>query len=246
MGISDITAGSFSRATSLLGSDPEADAALRHAAWVARCVGRGDLVPLRPGDVDALAARIQARSYDFAERIFTGGEASAGVWIVKSGRVELTVGSGKRRVVVQILRGGDVDGDVQHFLGHPMPYSAHALEDATLLFLEVRDFEDLLSQHPAVARRWLQTVAQRVATSQDRIIGLLGCGLVEQVARMLIDEAVDGVVELPQKTLAAMLGVQRQSLNRVLKKFERAGFVRVRYSAVDILNMHGLAAAVTA
>lgn len=243
MGISGITTGSLHRAASLLGSNTEEDAALRHAAWVARCVGRGEMVPLSASDVAALASRIQSRTYEFAERIFDGGAPSSGVWIVKSGRVELTVGSGKGRVVVQILRGGDVDGDVQHLLGHPMPYSAHALEDATLLFLSTADFEELMRRHPQVARRWLQTVAQRVAASQDRIIGLLGRGLSQQVASMLLDESAEGIVELPQKTLAAMLGVRRQSLNRVLKSFERKGLIQVRYSAVDIINPIGLEAA---
>ena len=53
---------------------------------------------------------------------------------------------------------------------------------------------------------------------------------------MLLDEAVDGEVPLPQRTLAAMLGVQRPSLNKILKEFERHGLIEVRYAAIHLLD----------
>jgi len=43
-------------------------------------------------------------------------------------------------------------------------------------------------------------------------------------------------VELPQRTLAAMLGVQRPSLNKVLKDFERDGLIRISYAAIEVLD----------
>ena len=53
--------------------------------------------------------------------------------------------------------------------------------------------------------------------------------------------ADDGRVTLPQRTLAAMLGVQRPSLNKVLKDLERDGLIRIGYSAIDILDPGRLA-----
>ncbi|WP_372449017.1 cyclic nucleotide-binding domain-containing protein [Qaidamihabitans albus] len=47
--------------------------------------------------------------------------------------MELSAGSGRRRAVVHVLQPGDVDGDIQHLLGMPLPYTARALEDATVL-----------------------------------------------------------------------------------------------------------------
>jgi len=61
------------------------------------------------------------------------------------------------------------------------------------------------------------------------------------VARLLTDEAVDGRVRLPQRTLAAMLGVHRPSLNKVLKQFERQRLLEVGYGEIRVLDAHGLA-----
>lgn len=149
--------------------------------------------------------------------VFRGGEQPEGVWIVRSGMIELSTGAGRRKIVVQMLYPGSVDGDIQLILGMALLYSARALETSRCLFLTSEAFEALLREHATVARRWLSSVAARVSRGQERLMGLLGRSLVEQTARLLLDEQHDGRVPLPQRTLAAMLGVQRPSLNKVLK-----------------------------
>ncbi|WP_306371270.1 Crp/Fnr family transcriptional regulator [Nocardiopsis sp. CC223A] len=227
------------RALRLLG-DAHADPRLQQAAWVARCVGRGSTAPLTAHDVTALASILRRRTVPRSGVVFGAGDDGTGVWIVRTGQVELSAGSGRERVVVQILKPGDVDGDIPLLLGMPMPYTGHALEDVELLELGPEGFEHLLATHPAIARRWLSSVAERLNTSHMRILGLLGKSLPQQTARLLLDEADRGVVALPQRTLAAMLGVRRPSLNKVLKEFEKAGLVRVRYAAIDLIDRPGL------
>ena len=214
----------------------EEDARIRQAAWVARCVGRGEAAPLRPDDVTALAGMLRVREFTPGQVAFRAGDPAAGVWIVRAGRIELSVGSGPRRAVVHLLRTGDVDGDIPLLLAMPMPYTGRALTDARCLYLDSDDFEKLLATRLPVARRWLSSVAQRLAASQARVLGLLGGSLTAQAARLLAEEADDGRVALPQRTLAAMLGVQRPSLNKVLKDLERDGLISISYSTIDILD----------
>jgi len=209
-------------------------AQIRQAAWVARCVGRGQSTPLRPDDLAALASLLAVRTFPPGSALFREGEQTRGVWIVRDGRIELSVGSGRRRAVVQLLRPGDVDGDIQLLLEMPLPYTGRAVSDVTCLFLARNDFEKLLATRPAIARRWLSSVAQRLAACQARLLALLGGSLAAQTASLLAEEAVDGRVELPQRTLAAMLGVARPSLNKVLKALERDGLIKISYSAIEV------------
>lgn len=234
--------GAIGHAIRLLGGGhrPE-DMKVRNAAWIARCVGRGDSAPLLPGDLTALANTLRTQSVSAGTVVFDADKPSGGVWIVRHGQIELSVGAGRHRAVIHVLRPGDVDGDLPLLLDMQMPYTARALTDSVCLFLDRAAFESLLATHPAIARRWLSSVAQRLAASQARILGLLGRTLTAQVAQLLLDEAGDGSVELAQRTLAAMLGVQRPSLNKILKDFERAGLVTIRYGAVDVLDPTGLA-----
>jgi CRP-like cAMP-binding protein len=135
-----------------------------------------------------------------------------------------------------------VDGDIQLLLEMPLPYTGRAVSEVTCLFLAREDFEELLASHPAIARRWLSSVAQRLAASQARILALLGGSLTAQAVGLLAEESVDGRVELPQRTLAAMLGVARPSLNKVLKELERDGLIRISYSTIEVLDRSSLAA----
>lgn len=210
---------------------------IRNAAWVARCVGRGATAPLAPDDVVALAGSLTQVELRAGQPLFgANADHDPGVWIIRSGHVELAVAAGRNRVVVGVLRPGDVDGDIPLLLGMPLPYTARAVNAVTCLHLTPPAFEALLGRHPAIARRWLSSVAQRLATSHERIIALLGRPLPAQLAGLLVDEADTRMVHLPQRTIAAMLGVARPSLNKVLKDFERRGYVTVGYASVTVLD----------
>ncbi len=227
--------------TALLGRGRD-DPLLREAAWIARCVGYAETAPLTENDLTALASFLEPRSFERGAPLFQAGERSEGVWIVRSGMVELAAGTGRKKVVVQILYPGSVDGDIQLILEMPLPYGARAVEASRCLFLSSQAFERLLAEHPAIARRWLSSVAARVSIGQARLMGMLGRSLVEQTARLLLDEQHARRVPLPQRTLAAMLGVQRPSLNKVLKELEKKGAIELAYAEIRILDQSALEA----
>ncbi len=215
---------------------PPTDDQIRAAAWIARTVGRAESVPLTEADIGALGSYLSERRLSAGQVAFRAGEPPSGVFVLRAGAIELSVDAGRRRVVVFVLKPGDIEGDIALLLDQPPPYTARALDDSTCLFLSEGSFERLLSEHPRVARRWLSSCAVRLQKGQARILELLARSLREQIARLLLDEAVEGVVRLPQRTVAAMLGVQRPSVNRALKDLEREGVVRLRYAEIQITD----------
>lgn len=217
-------------------------AELREALWVSRCVGHAETTPLRPADVEGLANLIQVRTLVAGEPLSRAGEEPTAVCIVRDGCLELAVHGDTGRQVIQTLRTGDIDGDIQMLLGKPMPYETRANTDTTCLLIERAAFEQLLATHPPLSRRWLTSVSQRLARSHSRLTTLLGQPLEAQVAQLLLEERVDDVVSLTQTTVAALLGVRRPSINRVLKRFARAGMVEISYGRVKIIEADSLAA----
>ncbi|MFD8103114.1 Crp/Fnr family transcriptional regulator [Nocardia fluminea] len=216
------------------------DHQVRHAAWVARWVGRGATAPLHPGDLVTLADRLEPEVLPAGSVLFSAGRASDGVWIVRQGQVELSVESGGQRAVVGVLGPGDVDGDIALVLEVPLAYTARTLSAAQCLFLPQRDFDTLLTTHPEIARRWLSSVAQRVSAGQLRLIDLLGRPLPGQVAHLLLDEAVDGSVRVDQRTLAAMVGARSASFHKVIEELERHSLITVGPDDIVIADADGL------
>lgn len=214
---------------------------LRHSAWIARCLGRGELAPLSPDDVVELAGELHEQHYPAGATLFRMGEAPAQVHIVHSGAVELSRELHGRRVVLQILGSGDVVGDVPLFVRMTEPFDAVALEDSVLLSIDSVTLYRLLEQRPRLAWRWLQSVSSRMAEVQARLVELLAGGLEAQVASVLARQAENGVVHLNQAVLAELVGGRRTSVNRVLKRLEAQGLLRLRYGQIDVLDEGGLA-----
>lgn len=215
---------------------------IRHAAWIARCLGRGELAPLGPDDVDALATEMGETRHAGGTTVFRMGDLPDRVYIVREGSVELTRELHGRRVTLQLLHPGDVFGDIPLFARMPLPFDARALEDSVVLSVDSLTLWRVLEQRPRLAHRWMVSVALRMAEVQGRLVDLLAGGLQAQLASLLVREAERGRVHLSQQMLAALVGGRRTSVNRVLKDLEARRLVTLRYRQVEILDPAGLMA----
>jgi len=215
----------------------------RQAEWIAQCLGRPELAPLAPEDIQELAALLREERYPTGATVFRMGEAPTRILIVRRGAVELSRMLNGRRVVMQIVRPGDVMGDVGLLLRKTAPYDGVTLEDTVILSLDSVRFHRLLEQRPRLAWRWLISVSGRLESYQSRLMELLAGGLEAQIASVLVRRAEHGVVNLSQSSLAELVGGRRTSVNRVLKRLEEQELVRVRYGQVEILDEAGLAKA---
>jgi CRP/FNR family transcriptional regulator, cAMP and macrophage regulator len=213
----------------------------RQSQWIAQCVGRPELAPLDPDDIDELGALLQEEHFPAGATIFGVGDAPTRVAIVRSGAVEMSCVLNGRRVVVQILRPGDVVGDVALLLRMTSPYDGVALQDTVLLTVDSLQFYRLLEKRPRLARRWMVSISSRMISYQSRLLELLAGGLEAQIASVLVRRADRGVVTLSQSNLAELVGGRRTSVNRVLKRLEEQQLVRVRYGQVDIIDEAALA-----
>ncbi|MCA1726998.1 MAG: Crp/Fnr family transcriptional regulator [Actinobacteria bacterium] len=215
---------------------------LRHAAWIARALGRGDLFPFSDDEVRELAASIGVERLPAGTRILGVGEEVGFIGIIESGEVEVFHRRGARRVMLQVLRAGDMIGDVPYFCRMTSPFSARALSEVVLLRLDDARIKNLLHTRPMIAERFLYSLASRLERMQRRLLQLTGRSLRAQVARLLIDE-IDGDrgrLDLPQSMIAELLGAARPSVNRVLKDLESEGIVRLTYRRVEVRNLEQL------
>ncbi|UGY92924.1 Crp/Fnr family transcriptional regulator [Streptomyces gobiensis] len=213
-------------------------AALRAAAWVMRCLG--DRWPPDEEEAAELAARLEERLLAPGEVAFSDGRLPDGVWIVRSGTLELVSGAGRRRVVIGVVQPSGIAGDVPLLLRRPAVYTVRALTDVQAGYLPARSFLTLLESSPVLARAWLTGLAHRHAKAQEALAQSVGGNAECRVARLLLREARGGSVSCSQDTLARMLGLRRPTLNRVLKEFERDGLLRLGYRRVELLARDGL------
>ncbi len=218
------------------------DTMLRHAAWMARCLGRGELFPFTGEEIERLASSIGVRHVETGTPLLQEGKPVGSMGLIESGDVELYRRTGIRRVVLQILREGDLLGDIPFFCRMPSPFSARAVSEAVVLQIDSDTLTRLLQTQPALAQRFLFSLASRLERMQRRLLELTTGDLRSQVATLLLDETGGeaGAVRLPQATLAELLGATRPSVNRVLKGLESDGLLLLTYRQVEVTDADGL------
>lgn len=209
--------------------------------WIACCLGRGRLAPLGSDEIDRLAEEIGERRYAGGTTIFRRGDRPAQIHVVREGAVELTTVVHGRRVSLEVLRPGDVFGDVRLLLRENELFDARAVEDSVVLSIDAETVFALLAQRPRFAQRWLVSLAERTASIQERLLDLLAGPLEARVASLLLHEGEDGEVAMSQARIATLVGAGRPAVNQVLKRFEAEGLVELGYRVARILDPHALA-----
>lgn len=115
-----------------------------------------------------------------------------------------------------------------------------AVEPAEVAVLPAARFWEMVTAHPwallAVTRLVCRRYRHLLAWVEDASLKPLPARL----ASCLLAAAQAGgppphTVRLSQELLAAQLGVARQTVNRQLKAWEQAGWVRLQYGAVVLL-----------
>lgn len=166
-----------------------ADKMLRHAAWLARNLGRGELSPFSPEDIRQLLSSMGVERVGPGTRLMTAGRPVRFIGVIEEGEVELYRRSGVRRVMLQVLRAGDTFGDIPYFCGVDAPFDARAVSEVVWIRLQEDTLTRLLHTNPAVCRRFLFSLAARLEKTQLRLLEVTAGTLRSQVASLLLDES---------------------------------------------------------
>lgn len=228
-------------------ADPSVRDLLRRASGVASSLGRPRWMEPSESELSELEDLVEAVQAAPGTRLFSEGQLVDFVASVQAGEIELYRLAGRRRVVFEILRPGDLLGAAPFVAGTPSAFSARTVTPATLLVIGAEELSGLLATRPGLARAFIWTLARRMDRMQHRLGELISGTLKSRVAALLLDEAGgdEGLIRLPQSTLAGLLGASRPRVNRILKEFEREGLVRLTYRRVEILDrerLHRIAA----
>jgi CRP-like cAMP-binding protein len=175
---------------------------------------------------------------------------------VASGRLKIVRDLDAREIVFDVVGAGAVIGELA-LVDDPAAErtrsaSAIAISQAELLAIDGRDLVAFLRRHPAVALALCASLAARVRRLDAQLMGATFLGLRQQLARTLISLAVRfgkpaGAaleVDLPltQTELGQMIGFSRESVNKQMRAFARAGLAEMVRKKIRILDLARLRA----
>jgi len=196
--------------------------------------------------VRSIAALCSRRQLETGEVLFQKGDKGDALYGVRRGRVRIETGTaGGGRLTLNVLGSGDLFGEIALFDGQPRTADAVAAEASELFMVRRSDFLNYLEREPRVTVRLLELLCQRIRWVSDRMEEAVLLPLHARLARRLCALADDfgSEVHISQEELGIYVGAARESVNRQLQEWRRAGMIELRRGRISLLDIERLNAA---
>jgi CRP/FNR family transcriptional regulator, cyclic AMP receptor protein len=167
------------------------------------------------------------------EVLFRAGDFGTGCYRVEDGLLKVTMvsRSGVERILAFLGRGAIV-GELSTIDGLPRSASVVAVRDTAVNLLSRAAFEDFGEKHPELYKSLVRLLAQRLRETNTTVAASSFLSLKGRMARTLLDLAEHfgqdvgpGRIVIRQKItqtdLAAMAGIARESVTRILSDWQR-------------------------
>lgn len=187
----------------------------------------------QPSEVASFSDPFHAENYANGATIYRAGDAADRVYLVKSGRVRLLrQGRGNRRLLLAVLRKGDLFGELLRPEELVMEEMAVASGATQVWSIGSDDFHGLLGSRPGLAIDVVRAMNERLRQMRRRLLGLTFKEVPARLAELLLmlGEAHGercphgGEVNLKvvtQQDLADLLGASRSFVSTLINDLKR-------------------------
>jgi CRP/FNR family cyclic AMP-dependent transcriptional regulator len=202
---------------------------------------------LGPGDMAEITAAARTLRKERGEFVYTPGDRAETVYVLKKGRVKLSVlsESGKE-FAIDIFQPGDIFGEFALVDESARSNMAQALDDALMWVFGRHDFVRFLETRPKLAMNYIRLVGGRRRRMEKKLSDITTKDVAARVCELLHEistspaaapapELPELLVPLTHQDVASLIGASRQTTTTVLNDLERRdiielgrGWIRVR------------------
>jgi len=202
---------------------------------------------LEPSLRDEILDRSVVRTFEKGQFLVHETDAAPGLLALLDGRVALLRHVGEDdEVVVHVCEVGFWWGEVPVLAGLPSVVSAVALTDVRVLLLPTGKFEQIVAVRPGSYRQFARLALTRYALvvrylSEERMLPPLERLRVRLADLADIKEPRRPVVapidlNVSQTNLASLVGVSRQTINRLLRQLQAERLVDLSFQKISVLD----------
>jgi CRP/FNR family transcriptional regulator, cyclic AMP receptor protein len=191
-----------------------------------------------------LIARAHVRPFEAEDLIFRIGDEGDCLMAILQGRVRISVPSPDgREMVLALLGPGEILGEIAVLDGGERTADVTAHTAGSMAVIDRRDLLALFAREPTAWQAVVQVLCARLRCTDQHIAEIALLDLPARLARVLLRMAdgnahIEGKQKcsLSQRQLGEMIGASRESVNKCISQWQRAGIVRMDGAAINILN----------
>ncbi len=194
---------------------------------------------------------LHVRKYEEGAFLFFEGDPPAALYLILEGHIALVRHSPEGRdIVLDVMRPGNMVGELAVFEGVPYSASAKALDHVQVVAIPRDKFLHMLRRYPRMATAVIYDLTRRVRHLSDLVQSLVIERVEQRLARILLrlakisgERTEDGwVITLPltRQDLADMAGTTVETAIRTLSRMRKEGIVDTVHGRIVIRDAERL------
>jgi CRP/FNR family transcriptional regulator, cyclic AMP receptor protein len=200
-----------------------------------------------PEDLEHLQSLFVEKTFHRNQTILAESDTHEFMYVVRSGKVKvIKINNAGKENILAIHRAGEFFGEMSLLDGKTSPATVKALEDSKIIFVRKEDFLKHLLKDERILRQVINVLCTRLRESWDKIQTLTHSDAEGRIRKTLDDLAAKHGVEdsrgtiinvkLTHMELAEMAGTSRETVTRILDRYEDEGKIDVIDHKVIILR----------
>ncbi len=206
---------------------------------------------LTADELAALRALAVRRHVDSGDTLFFEGDSSDALFVIESGHVKAfnTTPDGKERIQA-LLGPGDVVGEIGLLDGKPRSATVEALSPLELQVIHREPFHAHAVRHPELLWKVQMVLCEKLRRASQDALDASYLGVPQRLLNALAflvrrhgQKSEAGwklSLRLRHREIANLVGTNRETVTRLLKKFEQRGLLRVTDQHVEVPDLRAL------
>ena len=200
-----------------------------------------------PGDLEHLDALLVEKAFRRNQTILAEADTHEFMYIVRSGKVKVTkVNTAGKENIIAIHRAGEFFGEMSLLDGKTAPATVKALEECKVILIRKDDFFKHLLKDERILKQLITVLCGRLRESWEKIQILTHSDAEGRIRKTLDDLASKHGVEdargtiinvkLTHMELAEIAGTSRETVTRLLDRYEDEGKIDIVDHKVILLK----------
>ena len=204
---------------------------------------------LAPDQIQRLMSFASSMKLKRSATIFAKGDPGTSLFAVLAGTVKIEAPSaGGRVALLNLVRAGEIFGEIALLDGRPRTADAIAMTDCELVVIDRQDFIPFVSSKPDVAIKLVEGLCALLRHVSAHVEDVTFRDLPSRLAKALLRlaenaEPVPGGrrIAMTQSEIGQMIGMTRETTNRQLHEWAKHEWIRLEQRGIVVVSPRALA-----
>jgi CRP/FNR family transcriptional regulator len=205
------------------------------------------LASLTEEELHLISAKFIIKQIKKNETILYEEDTNNFMYMILSGKLKVVQAtSDGKEIILAIHQSGETFGEISLIDGKTSPATVIAAEDSLIVLIPKKDFHKILANHSKVLYNLLNILCSRLRDAWDKS-RILTCKTPDERIRSLFlivslqsgEKTADGAllnIALTHQDIADMTGLTRETVTRILNKWQHAGKITIMKNKFIRLN----------